>query len=61
MPVSLALSCSFWLTSLNHGRNICPFRYRNHGADHGQVLVGMQVPPRDQKKFQAFLDKAEYP
>jgi threonine dehydratase len=25
------------------------------------VLVGMQVPPADQDKFQAFLDKLGYP
>jgi threonine dehydratase len=25
--------------------NISLFHYRNHGADYGRVLVGMQVPP----------------
>ena len=50
-----------FLTSMNYGWNISLFHYRNHGADYGRVLVGMQVPPRDQKKFQAFLDKVGYP
>ena len=27
--------------------NISLFHYRNHGADYGRVLVGMQVPPRE--------------
>ena len=50
-----------FLTSMSRGWNISLFHYRNHGADYGRVLVGMQVPPRDQKKFQAFLDKVGYP
>jgi threonine dehydratase len=41
--------------------NISLFHYRNHGADYGRVLVGMQVPPRDQRKFRAFLAKVGYP
>lgn len=40
--------------------NISLFHYRSHGADFGRVLVGMQVPPRDKKKFQAFLDSLGY-
>ena len=27
------------------GWNISLFHYRNHGADYGRVLAGMQVPP----------------
>ena len=50
-----------FLTSMNHGWNISLFHYRNHGADYGRVLVGMQVPPQDKKQFQAFLDKVGYP
>ncbi|MDP1717187.1 MAG: threonine ammonia-lyase, biosynthetic, partial [Burkholderiales bacterium] len=41
--------------------NISLFHYRNHGADYGRVLVGMQVPPSDQKKFGAFLAEVGYP
>ncbi|HEY3302566.1 MAG TPA: threonine ammonia-lyase, biosynthetic [Candidatus Binatia bacterium] len=40
--------------------NITLFHYRSHGADYGRVLVGMQVPRRDQKAFQKFLDSLGY-
>ena len=40
--------------------NISLFHYRSHGADFGRVLVGMQVPPQDKKKFQKFLDSLGY-
>jgi threonine dehydratase len=50
-----------FLTSMSRGWNISLFHYRNHGADHGRVLVGMQVPPKDKKQFQKFLDKIGYP
>jgi threonine dehydratase len=36
--------------------NISLFHYRNHGADFGRVLVGMQVPPQDKRAFQQFLE-----
>ncbi|HNT64000.1 MAG TPA: threonine ammonia-lyase, biosynthetic, partial [Candidatus Desulfobacillus denitrificans] len=36
------------------------FHYRNHGADYGRVLVGMQVPPRDKSAFRAFLKRLGY-
>jgi threonine dehydratase len=49
-----------FLNSMNHSWNISLFHYRNHGADYGRVLVGMQVPPRDKKAFQNFLDKLGY-
>ncbi len=40
--------------------NISLFHYRSHGADFGRVLVGMQVPPKDKKAFQKFLDALGY-
>ncbi|OGI40992.1 MAG: PLP-dependent threonine dehydratase [Candidatus Muproteobacteria bacterium RBG_16_62_13] len=40
--------------------NISLFHYRSHGADFGRVLVGMQVPAKDKKKFQAFLKGLGY-
>lgn len=40
--------------------NISLFHYRSHGADFGRVLVGMQVPPGDKSKLQAFLDGLGY-
>lgn len=51
------------LTFLNHmGRdwNISLFHYRNHGAAFGRVLVGIQLPPDDKSRFQAFLDEVGY-
>ena len=41
--------------------NISLFHYRNQGADYGRILVGMQVPPKDHKKFDAFLKQLGYP
>jgi threonine dehydratase len=37
------------------------FHYRNHGADYGRILVGIQVPKNEQKKFQSFLASLGYP
>ena len=42
------------------GWNISLFHYRNHGADYGRVLVGMQVPPRTSAEFRRFLDRLGY-
>jgi threonine dehydratase len=41
--------------------NISLFHYRNHGADYGRVLVGMQVPPGEHDQFRQFLDNVGYP
>jgi len=49
-----------FLNSMNHSWNISLFHYRNHGADYGRVLVGMQVPRHDKKAFQNFLDQLGY-
>ncbi|MBI4203653.1 MAG: threonine ammonia-lyase, biosynthetic [Betaproteobacteria bacterium] len=49
-----------FLNAMSRGWNISLFHYRNHGADYGRVLVGMQVPPLDKKKFHAFLAKVGY-
>jgi threonine dehydratase len=49
-----------FLNSMNHSWNISLFHYRNHGADYGRVLVGMQVPHRDKKALKAFLDRLGY-
>jgi len=40
--------------------NISLFHYRSHGADFGRVLVGMQVPSRERRTFQRFLDGLGY-
>nr|ODN92633.1 threonine ammonia-lyase, biosynthetic [Cryptococcus depauperatus CBS 7841] len=41
--------------------NISMFHYRNHGADVGKVVIGVQVPPRDYPMFDKFLDELGYP
>ena len=41
--------------------NISLFHYRNHGADYGRIVVGMQVPPDEMGEWQAFLDTLGYP
>ena len=41
--------------------NISLFHYRNQGADYGRILVGMQVPAKDSKKFDSFLKNLGYP
>ncbi len=50
-----------FLNSMNHNWNISLFHYRNHGADYGRVLVGMQVPHKDKKVLKTFLDTLGYP
>jgi threonine dehydratase len=49
-----------FLQSMSQNWNISLFHYRNHGADYGRVLVGMQVPPEDKTAFQEFLQKLGY-
>ncbi len=49
-----------FLNSMSAGWNISLFHYRNHGADYGRVLVGMQVPPSDKAEFRRFLDRLGY-
>jgi threonine dehydratase len=50
-----------FLDTMGHDWNISLFHYRNHGADFGRVLVGMQVPPEDTAEFKDFLDNLGYP
>ena len=50
-----------FLNAMSRGWNISLFHYRNHGADYGRVLVGMQVPAAQHADFQAFLQQVGYP
>jgi threonine dehydratase len=50
-----------FLNAMSRGWNISLFHYRNHGADYGRVLVGMQVPAPEQAQFHAFLKQIGYP
>ena len=49
-----------FLNKMGGGWNISLFHYRSHGADFGRVLVGMQVPAKDKKKFKKFLNSLGY-
>ncbi|AXE33841.1 threonine ammonia-lyase, biosynthetic [Chromobacterium phragmitis] len=50
-----------FLEAMRTDWNISLFHYRNHGADYGRVLVGIQVPSGDALAFQQFLDTLGYP
>ena len=50
-----------FLSSMRSDWNISLFHYRNHGADYGRVLVGIQVPRDEMGEFRAFLQKLGYP
>lgn len=50
-----------FLRQLGKRWNISMFHYRNHGADYGRVLVGIQVPRGQREKFRESLDKLGYP
>jgi threonine dehydratase len=49
-----------FLTRMGSGWNISLFHYRNHGADIGRVLVGLQVPEREGGAFRRFLRELGY-
>ena len=49
-----------FLENLRSDWNISLFHYRNHGADYGRVLVGVQVPPREMGEFRRFLAEVGY-
>lgn len=49
-----------FLTTMSPNWNISLFHYRNHGADYGRVLVGMQVPPGELSEFATFLENLGY-
>jgi threonine dehydratase len=50
-----------FLAALQPGWNISLFHYRYQGADHGRILVGMQVPAKDKAALRDFLDTLAYP
>jgi threonine dehydratase len=49
-----------FLLSMGNRWNISLFHYRNHGADYGRVLVGIQVPAGSRRDFRKSLDKLGY-
>ena len=44
-----------FLNSMSPNWNISLFHYRNHGADVGRILVGLQVPADEHRAFNRFL------
>lgn len=50
-----------FLNSMKPDWNISLFHYRNQGADYGQILIGIQVPPGSKKAFKDFLEEVGYP
>jgi len=50
-----------FLSLMRPGWNISLFHYRNQGADYGRILVGLQVPAKDHKAFDKFLETLGYP
>ncbi len=50
-----------FLAQLHPDWNVSLFHYRNQGADHGQILVGLQVPPGERALFARFLATLGYP
>jgi len=49
-----------FLNKMGNRWNISLFHYRNHGADFGRVLVGIQVPKADKPAFGEFLGQLGY-
>jgi threonine dehydratase len=49
-----------FLASMGPGWNISLFHYRNHGADYGRILVGIQVPDGERAQFRKFLKTVGY-
>lgn len=50
-----------FLERLHPDWNISLFHYRNHGADYGRILVGIQVPEAELGAFRHFVERLGYP
>jgi len=50
-----------FLDAMHADWNISLFHYRNQGADHGRILVGLQVPRGDERALKRSLDQLGYP
>jgi threonine dehydratase len=50
-----------FLNSLSSEWNISLFHYRNHGADYGRVLAGIQISKKEREQLKARLDTLGYP
>jgi len=50
-----------FVSSLHPNWNISIFHYRNHGADVGRIVVGVQVPSGERDDWRAFVAALPYP
>ena len=50
-----------FLTEIGRRWNISLFHYRNHGADYGRILMGIQVDLSEHKEFKKFLKQLNFP
>ena len=49
-----------FVSAMSPNWNISLFHYRNHGADYGRIVVGMQVPQAEMTQWEAFLETLGY-
>jgi threonine dehydratase len=49
-----------FVSALHPNWNISIFHYRNHGADVGRIVVGVQVPPEEMADWDGFLASLPY-
>jgi threonine dehydratase len=49
-----------FVSTMSPNWNISLFHYRNHGADYGRIVAGIQVPPAEMEQWQAFLKTLGY-
>jgi threonine dehydratase len=50
-----------FVSSLHPNWNISIFHYRNHGADVGRIVVGVQVPSGELDDWRSFVAALPYP
>ncbi|MFN9692496.1 MAG: threonine ammonia-lyase, biosynthetic, partial [Synechococcaceae cyanobacterium] len=50
-----------FVSSLHPSWNISIFHYRNHGADMGRIVIGVQVPTAELADWRTFLAELPYP
>lgn len=50
-----------FLSEIGQRWNISLFHYRNHGADYGRILMGIQVDAAEHKVFRQFLKGLKFP
>jgi threonine dehydratase len=50
-----------FLSEIGRRWNISLFHYRNHGADYGRILMGIQVDKSEYSEFKHCLESLEFP